>query len=112
MQETLNNVKAEFEKKFEEKARSEKKVFAFGQATASLQGVPQVQNVNPYVSNRAANIAWQGGIQVNGSGANTTVAYNIEGDNIAKTSKAREDSDRRGKIDGAYSTVNSSSFWL
>ena len=47
-----------------------------GQATASLQGVTQVQNVNPYVSNRAANIAWQGGIQVNGSGANTTVAYN------------------------------------
>ena len=30
MQETLNNAKAEFEKKFEEKARSEKKVFSFG----------------------------------------------------------------------------------
>ena len=30
MQETLNNVKAEFEKKFEEKARAEKKVFTFG----------------------------------------------------------------------------------
>lgn len=36
MQETLNAVKAEYEKKFEEKARSEKKVFAFGQtATAA-----------------------------------------------------------------------------
>ena len=36
MQETLNSVKAEYEKKFEEKARSEKKVFAFGQtATAA-----------------------------------------------------------------------------
>ena len=34
MQETLNSVKAEYEKKFEEKARSEKKVFAFGQTTA------------------------------------------------------------------------------
>lgn len=34
MQETLNAVKAEYEKKFEEKARSEKKVFTFG------QGVP------------------------------------------------------------------------
>ena len=32
MQETLNNVKAEFEKKFEEKARSEKKVFSFGKS--------------------------------------------------------------------------------
>lgn len=31
MQETLNAVKAEYEKKFEEKARSEKKVFSFGQ---------------------------------------------------------------------------------
>ena len=35
MQETLNNVKAEFEKKFEEKARAEKKVFTFGQSTAT-----------------------------------------------------------------------------
>ena len=35
MQETLNNVKAEFEKKFEEKARAEKKVFSFG-ATAPV----------------------------------------------------------------------------
>ena len=30
MQETLNNAKIEFEKKFEEKAKSEKKVFSFG----------------------------------------------------------------------------------
>ncbi len=30
MQETLNNAKIEFEKKFEEKARTEKKVFSFG----------------------------------------------------------------------------------
>ena len=30
MQETLNDVKAEFNKKFEEKARVEKKVFSFG----------------------------------------------------------------------------------
>ena len=35
MQETLNNAKAEFEKKFEEKARSEKKVFSFGTSTAA-----------------------------------------------------------------------------
>ena len=30
MQDTLNNVKAEFDKKFEEKARSERKTFTFG----------------------------------------------------------------------------------
>ena len=30
MQETLNDVKAEFNKKFEEKARTEKKIFSFG----------------------------------------------------------------------------------
>ena len=30
MQETLNNTKAEFERRFEEKAKSEKKTFSFG----------------------------------------------------------------------------------
>ena len=35
MQETLNNAKAEFNKKFEEKARSEKKTFSFGCSSAS-----------------------------------------------------------------------------
>ena len=35
MQETLNNTRAEFERKFEEKARSEKKVFTFGGSTAT-----------------------------------------------------------------------------
>ena len=35
MQETLNNAKAEFEKKFEEKARTEKKVFSFGTSSST-----------------------------------------------------------------------------
>ena len=35
MQETLDNVKAEFYKKFEEKAKSEKKVFSFGNKAAN-----------------------------------------------------------------------------
>ena len=35
MQETLNNAKIEFEKKFEEKAKSEKKVFSFGTTISS-----------------------------------------------------------------------------
>ncbi len=33
MQETLNDAKTEFDKKFEEKARAEKKVFSFGAAS-------------------------------------------------------------------------------
>lgn len=45
MQETLNNVKVEFEKKFEEKARTEKKVFTFGQGatTSTISTVPTVE---------------------------------------------------------------------
>lgn len=51
MQETLNNVRAEFEKKFEEKARAEKKVFTFGQtapaeATATVASTPVVSATN------------------------------------------------------------------
>ena len=42
MQETLNNAKAEFEKKFEEKARSEKKVFSFGSSSAAVTTVDTV----------------------------------------------------------------------
>ena len=34
MQESLNSTKAEFEKKFEEKARSERKVFSFDSEVA------------------------------------------------------------------------------
>jgi hypothetical protein len=43
MQETLNAVKAEYEKKFEEKARSEKKVFSFGQTTAPVATAAPVE---------------------------------------------------------------------
>lgn len=46
MQETLNNAKAEFEKKFEEKARTEKKVFSFGTsstATTTYTETPVVE---------------------------------------------------------------------
>ncbi len=35
MQETLNNVKESYYKKFEEKTRAEKKVFTFGKAVVS-----------------------------------------------------------------------------
>lgn len=47
----------------------------FGQAKGTLTGVTQLSNVNPYVSNRAASMAWQGGINVYGLG-DSTVAYN------------------------------------
>ena len=41
MQETLNDVKTEFNKKFEEKARAEKKVFSFG---ASVKKTEEINN--------------------------------------------------------------------
>ena len=49
MQDTLNDVKTEFNKKFEEKARAEKKVFSFGMGTATKK-VEEVskENTNNY----------------------------------------------------------------
>ena len=49
MQETLNNAKDEFYKKFEEKARSERKVFSFGSGvaasnTANVENEIKVEN--------------------------------------------------------------------
>ena len=41
MQESLNNAKVEFDKKFEEKARTERKVFSFG----SVSNIPSTNNV-------------------------------------------------------------------
>lgn len=43
MQETLENVKEEFYKKFEEKAKSEKKTFSFG--NGSIEKTEEVPNV-------------------------------------------------------------------
>ena len=45
MQESLNNAKAEFDKKFEEKTRAERKVFSFGSATVP-QATAQEENNN------------------------------------------------------------------
>ena len=41
MQETLDNARAEFEKKFEEKVRSEKKVFSFGKSSVVTSTVSE-----------------------------------------------------------------------
>ncbi|MBE6050214.1 MAG: carbohydrate-binding protein [Clostridium sp.] len=41
----------------------------------TLSGVRQLENVNPYISNRLSNMAWQGGIKTIGQG-NTTVEMN------------------------------------
>ena len=48
MQETLNDVKTEFNKKFEEKARAEKKVFSFGMgiATKNVEDNGEVDDQN------------------------------------------------------------------
>ena len=45
MQDTLNNVKAEFDKKFEEKVRSERKTFTFGTGSISSSNVENIDNV-------------------------------------------------------------------
>ena len=42
MQETLNDAKAEFYKKFEEKAKAEKKVFSFGTNKAASAEVSEI----------------------------------------------------------------------
>ena len=42
MQETLNDAKAEFYKKFEEKAKAEKKVFSFGTNKSTLAEVSEI----------------------------------------------------------------------
>lgn len=42
MQETLNDAKAEFYKKFEEKAKAEKKVFSFGTSKIASNDVEEV----------------------------------------------------------------------
>ena len=42
MQETLNDAKAEFFKRFEEKAKSEKKVFSFGTSKISSNDAEEV----------------------------------------------------------------------
>ena len=44
MQETLNDAKAEFDKKFEEKARAEKKVFTFGTSKTTTKINETVDN--------------------------------------------------------------------
>jgi len=45
MQETLNNAKIEFEKKFEEKSKNEKKVFSFG-TTISTPSIEATESIN------------------------------------------------------------------
>ena len=47
LKETLNDVKTEFNKKFEEKARSEKKVFSFGIGTATKK----VEEISKEITN-------------------------------------------------------------
>ncbi len=46
MQETLNNVKAEFYKKFEMRTKSERKAFAFGQSSITTENPSIVVNTD------------------------------------------------------------------
>lgn len=53
IQETLNNTRAEFERKFEEKARAEKKTFSFGSTTTQGNDVEcnSIQETNENSNN-------------------------------------------------------------
>lgn len=55
MQSTLNDVKAEYDKKFEEKARAEKKVFSFGSKRVVAEKVEDdildLENISEETSN-------------------------------------------------------------
>ena len=55
MQDTLNNVKAEFDKKFEEKARSERKTFSFGTGAAASSVIDNNVETD-VVDNNTANV--------------------------------------------------------
>ncbi len=83
MQETLNNAKDEFYKKFEEKARSERKVFSFGgNVTVNESNVDNGINLEKQVASVV-----EEAIDVQGNKNNITeteVAYNesAQADNI------------------------------
>lgn len=55
MQETLNNAKVEFDKKFEEKAKSERKTFSFGLG-ANIQVTETTTTTNTTVEETTANV--------------------------------------------------------
>ena len=53
MQETLNNAKEEYYKKFEMKAKSERKAFVFGQSISNVNGIVKdaINNVQNEIEN-------------------------------------------------------------
>ena len=53
MQETLNDARTEFEKKFEEKAKAEKKVFTFGRTGTTKVDIEE--NINTEISDNNEN---------------------------------------------------------
>lgn len=57
MQEVLNNTKAEFNKKFEEKARTERKVFSFGTSSSN------VMNESTNITTAVASMQGQGNVE-------------------------------------------------
>lgn len=57
MQETLNDAKAEFDKKFEEKARAEKKVFSFGTSKTTTKISETVDEVDNSIASKVDEIA-------------------------------------------------------
>lgn len=48
MQETLNDAKEEFNKKFEEKTRATKKVFSFGSSNNNVNSIQEENQINNF----------------------------------------------------------------
>jgi hypothetical protein len=83
MQDVLNNTKAEFNKKFEEKARTERKVFSFGGSNSNTsKEVSETENKS-YVSN----------ISVNSESINLNNEIEDSIENIVETFDNNEDND-------------------
>lgn len=62
MQESLNNAKVEYDKKFEEKARTERKVFSFGSnlgtnSNVNIQSTTNNENIESVVTTSDENVS-------------------------------------------------------
>lgn len=78
MQETLNNAKDEFYKKFEEKARTERKVFSFGCGVATSTNAENEIKVENTIETVTAGVAEELGTGVEDNYTEVTGTIDVE----------------------------------
>lgn len=78
MQETLNNAKDEFYKKFEEKARTERKVFSFGCGVATSTNAENEIKVENTIETVTAGVAEELGTGVEDNYTEVTETIDVE----------------------------------